>query len=97
MKMPRMVATTILSDQQKWSMVYHTTEVFVLDKINNKVILDCWYDSVTTKKRINQAFYLLGLPYKLVQRKLDWFVFNLNTNEEVCKLINGNIKLEFSV
>ncbi len=73
--MPVMVATTIETLNGWTRMVYHKTCVAEYNPTERKVKLNSGgYQTVTTKKRINQFFRMFALPFSLYQEKGDWIV-----------------------
>ena len=50
----------------------------------------------TTKKRMNEFAEMFGLPFRVVQDKGEWFVFNTNDRRHPSLPFNGNT-CEFTV
>jgi len=73
--MSRMVATTIETLNGYTRMVYHKTCVAEYNPNDRKVKLNSGgYQTITTKKRINQFFRMFALPFSLHQEKGNWTV-----------------------
>lgn len=63
-------STTVIDDAAEYSCVYHSTEVFRLDKKTGRVFLnDGGWDSVTTRARINDCAGALGLDLGIHRSK----------------------------
>lgn len=65
--------TTIKHEDGKTAVRYHWTDVVTFD--NNTITLDTGgYDTVTTKRRMNQASDTFGLGFGVYQKNFKWFV-----------------------
>ena len=74
------IATTIT--YKPFSITYHQTMVFKYDL--KKVVLNTGgWKTVTTKRRMNQGFSAMNLPYSVYQEKKEWYVRNWETGEIV--------------
>lgn len=65
--------TTISSDNGSTVVTYHRTQVVSFnDKLIN--LRSGGYQTVTTKRRMNQVASTFNLGYEVYQRNFDWFV-----------------------
>jgi hypothetical protein len=53
---------------------YHSTDVASRHDDGRIVLRTGGWRTVTTKKRMNQALEVFGSPYRVYQRKGEWFV-----------------------
>lgn len=68
-----MYCTTIAARNGNTTITYHSTAIVEFD--HECIILrDGGYQTVTTKRKMNQAALQFGLPYGVCQRKGLWFV-----------------------
>lgn len=76
--MPRMdklstYRTNIMATGDRLSVVYAST--LIVDKVGNEITLDSGgWQTVTTKRKMNQAARQFGLGYSVYQREFKWFV-----------------------
>lgn len=76
--MPRMdklstYRTNIMATGDRLSVVYAST--LIVDKVGNEITLDSGgWQTVTTKRKMNQAARQFGLGYSVYQRDFKWFV-----------------------
>lgn len=70
------VATTVRQDADCISVVYHSTEVFYYNKINDSITLNTGgWNTPTTKRRINQALFHFGFRgYYVFQKNYQWYL-----------------------
>ena len=65
--------TTIKHEGGETAVRYHWTDVVTFD--NNTITLDTGgYDTVTTKRRMNQASDTFNLGFGVYQKNFNWFV-----------------------
>lgn len=67
------VATKVTTISGRTAVQYHATEVVVFDQ-NTITLNSGGWQTVTTKRRMNQVANEYGLPFQVFQRKGDWFV-----------------------
>lgn len=67
-------ATTVATGEDgKTRVTYHSTAIVTFDA--ESVVLDSGgYQTVTTKRKMNQAANQFGLGFAVYQRDFDWFV-----------------------
>lgn len=76
--MPRMdklstYRTNVMATGDRLSVVYAST--LIVDKVGNEITLDSGgWQTVTTKRKMNQAARQFGLGYSVYQREFKWFV-----------------------
>jgi hypothetical protein len=82
-------ATTIAADSNGMiNVTYHSTVIVSFD--NERVVLNSGgYETVTTKKKMNQAADQFGLGYQVFQKDYIWFVGL--PNGETVKFFDGMI------
>ena len=84
--MPRMdklstYRTNVMATGDRLAVVYVNT--LIVDKVGNSITLDSGgYETVTTKRKMNQASRQFALGYSVYQRNFKWFV-DLPTGETV--------------
>ena len=62
--------------------IYHETAIYT--KNRNTVTLNSGgWETVTTKRRINQCFERDNLPYKVYQKVGIWYVYDANTDNSM--------------
>ena len=72
--------TQVLTEEGKTKVIYHGTPVVTLD--GNKVTLRTrGYQTVTTKRRMNQAANQFDLGFSVYQKNWDWYVWLRETNQ----------------
>ncbi len=60
----------------------HSTCVLYIDKAKGTVRLNSGgWETVTTKRRINEAFEAFGLPFRVWAKDYEWFVHRLPIGE----------------
>jgi hypothetical protein len=84
------LATTVLSIDGGKSIVFHSTEVVRFDHENIVLNTGGW-ETVITKRRMNQASDEFGLGYHVYQKNRKWFV---DYRDETFLLVNGKVVLE---
>ncbi len=78
MKMPRMdklsnYKTTITGSNGKTIVTYQTTQIVVWDNVEITLNSGGW-ETVTTKRKMNQTANQFGLGYSVFQKNHVWFV-----------------------
>lgn len=65
---------------------FHSTDVVVIDRNKGIVTLNSGHwRTVTTKARMNQVAYELGLGYRVFQRDFEWYVDIFNSSADFCE------------
>ena len=75
--------TSAIHDGDTWMVKLHDTVIFkmVENKSGNVITLRSGgWRTVTTKKRINEAFRTVGVALNLFQEDGEWFVYNIASN-----------------
>ena len=91
-----MVATTIETVDGWTRMVYHNTCVAKFHAETRKVVLNHGgYQTVTTKKRMNQFAKMFDLGYRVFQVKGEWFVQGILPKGNFMTQNISNCQLEF--
>jgi len=71
--------TTVTTENGISRVTYHTTVIFEYDRNRGTVRLNSGgWQTATTKKRINQAFELFDLPWRVYQENFVWRVVGPN-------------------
>lgn len=75
--------TNIIKDKNRYMVVYWETAIF--EKVDNKIILRTQMAvkkvSLTTTRKINQAFEELNIPFLAYNKEKKFYVVNLVTDE----------------
>lgn len=65
--------TTIAQDNGQTVITYHSTQIVKYD--DQSIVLNSGgYQTVTTKRRMNEVASTLGLGFRVYQENFDWFV-----------------------
>jgi len=81
MELRKKKKTKVYSTDNGIAVSLYDTEIFNLNLDKHTITLRTnGYFTVTTKRRINQAFQEFNLPYILWQKDFDWFVRKSGTD-----------------
>ena len=68
-------ATTIATDEQGWTHVtYHQTQVVSFHPDKGVVLRSGGWQTVTTKRRMNETAKQFRLGFRVFQKAFEWFV-----------------------
>lgn len=72
-KLSNYATTVATNERDETSVVYHSTAI-VTFTANSVTLRSGGYETVTTKRKMNQAANQFNLGFSVVQRDFDWFV-----------------------
>jgi len=91
----RRIATSQFEENDTVKMVYHQTVVAAFDQSTRELTLDNGgYETVTTKRRMNQFAADHNLSFDVYQENFEWFVIVRNDFDNPIPFVNGEVTIQ---